>query len=694
MTKPEINGKYAQMKILFIIAGFIFFPLISFGQHFEYSVSPTFDQHNDIRHYLSARASHITHRSLMGVEDLSDWKSTIEKRRMQLIEMLGLQDWPLTEDRKPPKATLTGVIEEEGFRIEKLYYESAPNLYVPANLYLPTDVEGPAPAILYVCGHSHAQKYNYQAHARSFAQHGFVVLLIETIQRGEVEGKHLGAESLGCFHWYSRGYHPGGVEVWNGIRGIDLLCQRPEVDQEKIGVTGISGGGSQSWYLGAIDVRIMATAAVAGAASLEGQIGQRTIDDHCDCMMPINTYGIDFSDIGALIAPRAFLIAQTTGDIYYSIEAVRALHTKIKPIYSLYRKPEKLTMIEATGGHSYGEHEEFRNEILAFFLHELTTRKVESDQLPTMNISKTLTEEELRVYVDGVPENDLTKVIQDSFITLAKIPEIHTFDQLAAYRNKVKAFLDVKTFGAFPLEESPLDIRMEFQALDGADLGRQDYSFVSEEGWRLSLSIRRRRSAAQPSAVVLVLKNSNEARWDSYGLVSGLRDKTNIAFFEARGIGSTGWDPSLQWHIRRAAAWTGQTVASMRVYDVIRCVAALRKMAGIDPDNIHIAAQGEMVAVASYAALLDGGIKSLILKNPPPTQNEASQPDGKGPAIEMLNCLRVTDLPQVVGMMFPRDVIFIGPTSETYRWSEKLYQTLGKPEAYQKVEDLSGWKVK
>ena len=103
-------------------------------------------------------------------------------------------------------------------------------MYVAANLYIPNQIDRPAPAILYVCGHAHSQKHHYQAHARSFAENGFVCLIIETIQRGEVKGEHLGAESLGWFHWYSKGYNPGGVEVWNGIRAIDLLCQMPEVD--------------------------------------------------------------------------------------------------------------------------------------------------------------------------------------------------------------------------------------------------------------------------------------------------------------------------------------------------------------------------------------------------------------------------------------------------------------------------------
>jgi len=117
----------------------------------------------------------------------------------------------------------------------------------------------------------------------------------------------------------------------------------------------------------------------------------------------------------------------------------------------------------------------------------------------------------------------------------------------------------------------------------------------------------------------------------------------------------------------------------------------LRNTPGVDPNNISIVAQGEMAAIASYAVLLDGNVKSLILKNPPATQDVASQPDGRGEAIEMLNCLRITDLPQVAGLMFPKQLVTIGKMPDTYNWAEQLYINLLRPEAYKKVQKISEW---
>lgn len=649
------------------------------------------DQPNNILTYLRKSATEISQNSLIEIQSLQDWERVRDQRRIEFLEMMGLQDKPLDGKRSPLNITKTGVIQKDGYRIEKLYYESLPGLYVPANLYIPDGIEEPVPAILYVCGHALGQKYHYQAHAKDFALNGFVCLIIETIQRGEVKGEHLGAESLGWFHWYSRGYNPGGVEMWNGMRGLDLLSELPEVDKERLGVTGISGGGSQSWYLAAADSRVKAAAAVAGAGSLEGQICQRTIDDHCDCMMPINTYGIDFSDVGALIAPRPFMIAQPNRDLYYSLKSVEDLHEKVKPIYSYYNRPDNLLMMEADGGHSYGSNEELQPIILSFFMKELMGKHVSPGSIGEIDISKELSNEALKVYADGIPEDDITKSIQDSFVKLAKPPEINTIDQLENYRNSVSEFLKNKTFGAFPKQQKPLDLRREFHSINGGGLEREDYSFVPEDGWRLKVSLQKSQYGKKPKPYLLVLKNPNEERWTSASLSSGVRGKINMAFFEARGIGEAGWSPALQWHVRRAAAWTGRTVASMRVYDVLKCLQALREMDDVDPDNISILAQGEMAAIASYAALLDGNVKSLIIKTPPYSQNVASEPNGRGEAIEMLNCLRITDLPQVLGLMFPKEIISLGELPSSYEWTERLYKGLQEPDAFRRIEKLSEW---
>jgi hypothetical protein len=134
---------------------------------------------------------------------------------------------------------------------------------------------------------------------------------------------------------------------------------------------------------------------------------------------------------------------------------------------------------------------------------------------------------------------------------------------------------------------------------------------VSEEGWRLNVDIRWKKDTSGKNPLMIVLRNRDENRWESEEFISNLKDDWNLAFLEVRGVGEFGWNPNLQWHVRRASAWTGRTIASMQVWDVLRCIDFCRTLRGVDPEGIGIAARDEMGAVALYSALMDGECKTL-----------------------------------------------------------------------------------
>lgn len=660
------------------------------AQSLPYAVSPVLDEPNNIRHHLVHCASHITDSFFTTIHTLDQWLVQKETRRQQLIEMLGLVNVPLTGVRPPLNIKRTGIIQQNGYRIEKIYFESLPELYVPGNLYIPAGLSKPAPAILYLCGHAPGQKAYYQGRAQKFAQLGFVCLIIETIQFGEVLGEHWGTNARGWFNWYSRGYNPGGVEVWNGVRALDVLSQLREVDKNRLGVTGASGGGAQSWYLAALDARVKAVAPVAGAGTLDMQIAHRTVDGHCDCMMPLNLYQFDYSDIGALVAPRPLMIANANRDDLYSIESIRKLTSNIKKTYTLFNAAQNVSLIEATGGHA--DRSTLRPSICSFFMEHLMGKKVSPHIIGDFDTTTTplLPDDVLRVFINGPLPKDRTTTIQNSFIQLATPPALKDVNALTAYRDSVTGFLRAKTFHAFPEYARPLETRWEFRYKEEAKFESQVYSFIPEKDWRLKVKIHWNQSHQKQQPLLLVLRNPNEPRNAAEELVQGVDPNLSIAFFEARGIGETGWSPDLQWHIRRAAAWTGRTVASMRVYDVLRCLEMLRSLEGCEKQNISIAATGEMAAVALYAALLDGRIHSVIIKDPPASQDSPGAADGRGMAIEMLHCLQVTDLPQVAGMLPVKNFIAMGKLPDSYQWSWEIFNRL-KQVNFKSIETLAEW---
>ncbi|HZO89958.1 MAG TPA: acetylxylan esterase [Chthonomonadaceae bacterium] len=651
-----------------------------------------------IREYLAREAQRITDRAVKEYTDAATWERLLPERRRRFREMLGLQALPPYEQRPPLNVTVTGVVERPHYRIEKLYYESLPKLYVAGNLYVPNERhpqdaaagEGRFPGVLYVCGHSPTQKVHYQAHARRFAELGFVCLIVDTVQYGEVRGYHHGCYHEGWFHWYSRGYTPAGIEALNGIRGLDLLAQRPEVDAHRLGVTGTSGGGAVSWWTTASDERERVTAPSCGTSTLHSHIADRTIDGHCDCMWWINTYRWDLADVGALIAPRPLLIASANRDAINAIAAIRQVYEQLKPLYAALGVSENLQLVEGPGPHAYTPNT--RTAIFSWFARHLQGRDVPAEEVGDLDDApeRQESEETLRVYLNGPLPDDRTTTIQDDLFTPPQLPRIAAQEDVAWERERVIAALREKTFGAFPSEPPPLDVRREFEFAWHNATGCR-FAFTSEEGWRLHGQFILPRTARTPAPALVALRSPGESRGATEAFLHGAPASWARVIVEPRGTGETAWGEELQWHLRRAAAWTGRTLASLRVWDTLRAIEAVRSLPEVDEGRIALAARGEMAAAALYAALLDGSIVTLILDSPPATQNAPSSPDGRGPALEMLNCLQITDLGQVAGLLYPTEILVLGDMPVSYAWAERLYHRLGEPGVFRHIGSLREW---
>jgi len=649
-----------------------------------------------IREYLSREAWRITNHALVDYKDAATWRRLLPERRRQYMEMMGLENLPPQGQRPPLNVKVTGVIDRPSYRIEKLYYESLPKLYVTANLYVPKNLSSRAPGVLYVCGHAVKQKEDYQAHPRRFAELGMVCLLVETVQRGEGRGYHHGPYYEGWFHWYSRGYTPAGIETLNGIRALDLLSERPEVDSAHLGVTGISGGGVTSWWVAAADERVKATAPVCGTSTLYSYIADLTVDGNCDCIWWNNTYRWDHADVGALIAPRPLLIASADHDEVFAIESAREVHAQLGRLYQQLGATQNLRFVETPTGHGY--HERSRTAIFSWFLKHLHGKTVPPEKVGDLDESPQNQEadETLRVFVNGSPADNRTPTIQDELIELASRPSIPDQAALEQTRRTVIAALRQKTFGAFPGSPPPLAAQVEFEYRDDPGNLCQRFAFTTEEGWRLRGALNLAKSVKAPAPAVVALRLPGERRPNGVvGASEEFLGRIHVPWakvvVEPRGTGETSWGGELQWHLRRAAAWTGRTLASMWVYDVLRALEAVRSLPHVQGKPVALVGRGPMAVVALYAALLDGRVSTLFLESPPASQNLPGLRDGSGPAIEMLNCLRITDLAPVAGLLFPTELVFIGDCPSTYDWAEELYRRLGMPDRFRRVGDLTTW---
>jgi dienelactone hydrolase len=280
-----------------------------------------------IQEYLAREARKIQDTLPADLKSLADWQKARPEWQQEYFYMLGL--WPL-----PPKtalaATVTGTLRGDGFVVDMLHDQSRPRLYVTGNLYRPADAkEGERmPAVLYVCGHSgmgrNGNETAYQSHGIWLARHGYVCLVLDSLQLGEMAAIHHGTYREGRWWWHARGYAPAGVECLNGMRGIDYLAGRPDVDPDRIAVTGISGGGAATYWIAAADERAKVAVPVSGMADLESYVANRVINGHCDCMFLYNTFQWPWARIAALIAPRPLTVYGGSGETMEKVALVYA----------------------------------------------------------------------------------------------------------------------------------------------------------------------------------------------------------------------------------------------------------------------------------------------------------------------------------------------------------------------------------
>ncbi|PAV31258.1 hypothetical protein CIL05_00980 [Virgibacillus profundi] len=641
-----------------------------------------------IRDYLVKIAEDITERPLPSFSSESEYFLWKKNKQIQFQQMLGIDTY-LNEQRSPLNVTITGTLKSDTHRIEKLYYESLPGLYVTANLYIPNDLKHPAPAIVYLCGHSPTQKVKYQDHPRKFAQLGFVTLIIDTIQFGEVQGMHHGTYAHGQFQWTSKGYTPSATEVWNAIRGIDLLTERQEVDQNRIGITGHSGGGAISWWTACCDDRIKAAAASSGTGTIASQVRERTIDTHCDCIFPNNPYGWSLIESYALMAPRPMLIISPDRDRNYTIESVRLVYERLKALYSNLGFKENIQLFDFHAHHSYSP--DSRKAAFSWFLKHLKGEENSENKVNDID-GKQESEKELLVYQGKTPPNDESTTVQEWLIESKELPLIQSSQELKATKKNLIKKLMTESFAAFAKHNIPLAVETKQKYFSNEETWHHKFSFVSEYNWKIPGELWGSSMKASNSPTAIYLKstaNTDGFKFHKIPIIHDLPSEWQRAMIEVRGTGESAWGTEMNWNVRRSLALTGRTIASLRVWDVLRGIQAIRSRPEVNPDKIIIAAEKDMTVPALYAALLDSRIYAVILKDPPASQDISSNANGSDNVIEIINSLRHTDLPQLAGLIWPTKLIFLGNRPKNYRLSEDIHKKLGEPGGVWRMQELS-----
>jgi dienelactone hydrolase family protein len=282
---------------------------------------------HDLRNEIIASTD--THFTKLDVPSLRQWEGRKEQLRKQILFAAGL--WPMPA-RTPLNAHIFGAIKRNGYTVEKVYIETLPGYYLAGNLFRPLSYSSKVPGILLAHGHWQYGRLENQplfsgpTLGATLAQQGYVAFAYDmvgyndTIQTPHEFGSP--AEQLWSFS-------PLGLQLWNSTRALDFLESLPEIDPARIGMTGASGGGTQTFLLSAVDQRIK-FAAPANMVSAEMQGG-----DFCENApgLRVGTFNVE---IAAMMAPRPMLLVSTSGDWTHNVPNFE--YPAIRKIYSLYDK--------------------------------------------------------------------------------------------------------------------------------------------------------------------------------------------------------------------------------------------------------------------------------------------------------------------------------------------------------------------
>jgi len=284
---------------------------------------------------------------------LAAWEAQRGALREKLLDAWGA----FPEEPCPLEPRVLDTLPRDGYRIEKIVFQTLPGLWMTANAYVP-EKPGPLPAVLSVHGHWPGAKQDphVQARAIGLAKLGFFVLAVDALGAGE---RGIGT-ALGEYHGdmvaaalWPVGRPLSGLQVYENGRAVDYLLTRPEVDGTRLGITGASGGGNQSMYAGAWDERFKAVVPVCSVGNYQAYLGAAC------CMCEVVPGALSFTEewaVLALAAPRALLVISATEDAHqFSVGEAKKSLALTGPVYALHGQPEKLRHAVFESGHDYNQ---------------------------------------------------------------------------------------------------------------------------------------------------------------------------------------------------------------------------------------------------------------------------------------------------------------------------------------------------
>jgi dienelactone hydrolase len=593
-----------------------------------------------------------------------------DERRSRLRDAMFAAMGPFPDKPCPLEPKEMGVLKRRGYRIEKVVLQTRPDVWATTSVYVPEAVKGNVPAVLAVHGHWAGARRDpvVQHRCLGLVKLGFLVLAIDAFGSGERYTKPANGTYHGALYGstlWPAGQTLLGMQVYDNRRAVDYLLSRPEVDGERLGITGASGGGNQTMYAGATDERLKAVVPVCSVGTYQAYLHAAC----CVCeVLPGGLRLAEEGDVLGLVAPRALMVTSATEDGFqFSVGEARKSLERARPIFKLYDAEDKLKHAVFESPHAYNQ--EMREAMYGWMTLHL---KGEGDGKPVPEPKHELeTAEDLSCYREG--ERSKTFLFPPSFAArearalLAKIagqkpdhPE--DWESTAVHmRSELR-----KLLGQFPKSRRPEARFGKTEVVEG--IGSRPLVLEPEPGLALHavFQAKPREKGKAPACVLLHLDGKAEAL--KQPVVKALLGKGWAIL--APDLRATGESQPAADAIAGApdhnsaehALWVGRPLLGQWLYDVQFLLDWLATQSDLDRDRFVVVGVGQAGLVAlSAAALLDDRISAAALLDAPTTYvTEEAYAPGTRMGLLLPGILRVGDVAHLAAACAPRRLLVSG----------------------------------
>jgi cephalosporin-C deacetylase-like acetyl esterase len=553
-------------------------------------------------------------------------KSDAERRQADVRKtILGLVGG-LPAITGPVSVKRFATVEDDGFHIENVAYESAPGYWVAANVYVPAGT-GPFPAMVIVPGHGPGKAWQYSFGA-AFARAGIVTLSIDAMGQGErlqhvdpATGKSK-IEPLGEHEHANQtalliGEHVARYWFADGIRGVDYLIARGDILRDRIGTFGCSGGGTAAAYLAAMDPRIRVAAVASFITSFHELMPGNGPQDAEQTLPRFLASGLDFADWVELAAPRPLAIVAFEQD-FFPVAGAAGTYDEAKRFYSLYGAGEDIRFIRGGGGHC--NLAPVMPEVMGFLVQRLKgpdspSPGVERRQPKSADTLTVTPTGQVSTSLGSASIEDLTR--RDARSLAVEAAPLNAKAVLARLRERVRR--DVRQLAgvvATPADR-PRATTTPLQTLEGYRL--EAVRLESEPGITLDGILAIPGGSGRHPAVVLMDASPLDAAAGTAEFSRLAAAGHVVLAFHPRGVlGEPPPHPEQlalgqYMPVLLRAIVVGKTLVGMRVDDTIRAVSWLESRDDVDPSSVTLRSTGALGLVALHAAALDDRITRVAV---------------------------------------------------------------------------------